>query len=206
MTKNIPFTRDWLLLGLAVGIGGALAKTLANVALDKAGVPTVQHTTLTDNLVLGRRTSLPRMFAEKPHTVGEKAAGYLMDTLAGGAYGAALSYIYAKSPPGNEVAKGVLGGAILELMTLAAGRQLDVPGFRNLTPGRVFTLLGLSGFFGGLQGAIFGRYGARLTTQSHPVLVAQSRPAEFEARRLAPTGQVAGRHVRRVARQGGASR
>ncbi|MGE5553910.1 MAG: hypothetical protein ACM3XZ_08340 [Betaproteobacteria bacterium] len=203
MTKDTPLVKDWLLLGMAAGMAASVAKSLVNYGLSRARVPTIRHGTLAGNIVMGKRERLGGFLpAGAPRTSGELAAGYLADTIVGAAFGAALSYVYAKTPPGNETVKGVLGGAAMGAMTLALGNQLKVKGFRNLSPGQVTSMLATSALFGGLEGWVIGRYGAKLAPQSHPVLVKNVSNREYEEGRLAlsrpsASGRVAAAHLRR---------
>lgn len=197
MGKNTPIIKDWLFLGMTTGMMASVAKSLVNYALDKAGVPTIQHGMLAGNMVLGKRDRLWGLIPGGPRTPREHVVGYVADTVAGAGFGAALSYIYAKSPAGNEALKGALGGAILGFMTLAVGNQLNVSNFRKLTAGKVATLVGTSALFGGLEGMVIGKYGAKLATQSHPVLVKNVSDESFERGRLTTAGRVAAAHVRR---------
>ncbi|MDI6871211.1 MAG: hypothetical protein QME79_07620 [Bacillota bacterium] len=192
MTRNTPFTKDWLLLGMATGMAASAAKSLVNYALDRTRVPTIQHGTLAGNIVMGKRERLGGLLpGGAPRTSGERAAGYLADTIAGAACGVALSYVYAKTPPGNETIKGILGGAVMGTVTLALGNQLRVKGFRNLSPGQVTSMLATSALFGGLEGWVIGRYGAKLAPQSHPLPVKNVTDRECEQGRLAPAGRAA---------------
>ncbi|HHW13981.1 MAG TPA: hypothetical protein GXX28_03485 [Firmicutes bacterium] len=197
MGKNTPIVKDWLFLGMATGMAASVVKSLVNYALDKAGVPTIQHGTLAGNMVLGKRDRLWGLIPGGLRTPKEHLVGYAADTVAGAAFGAALSYVYAKSPPGNETLKGALGGAVLGLVTLSAGNQLDVSAFRKLTAGKVAALVGTSALFGGLEGMVIGKYGSKLATQSHPVLVKNVSDRSFERGRLTTEGRVAAAHLRR---------
>ncbi|MGE5507467.1 MAG: hypothetical protein ACM3RP_03100, partial [Chitinophagales bacterium] len=99
--------------------------------------------------MMGQKPKLGGLIKGGLRTPGERLVGSLADTIAGGAFGAALSYTYAHTPPGNEVVKGALGGAILGAFSLAAGRQLGVSGFQHMTARDAATHLGLSTLFGG---------------------------------------------------------
>lgn len=195
MAKNTPFLKDWFLLGMTTGMTASVAKSMVNYALDKAGIPTVGYSTLAGNMVLGRRGWLGGLVRGGPRTLGDRLIGHVLDTIVGGAYGVTLSYVYSKTPPGNEATKGMLGGAALGAATLALGNQWNVTGFHRLTAGKIATLLAMSTLFGGLEGWVLGRYGAKLAAQSHPVLVKAVSNKAYERGRLAAA------HVRRAAAQ-----
>jgi hypothetical protein len=186
MAKNTPLIKDWFLLGMVTGMAASVAKAVVNYGLDKAGVPTIPHQTLASSMLLRKRARLGGLLTRPPASAGQKLLGYAADTFAGGAFGVALSYLNARTPAGNEAAKGALGGATLGMLTLAAGNGLNLAGFRRLKTGQAATVLGLDALFGGLAGVIFGRYGAKLVRGR--LQVADE-----------PVGRVAGRDVRRPA-------
>lgn len=184
MSTNTPVRKDWFLLGLLTGMGCSVAKSLLGVAAQRAGIPAKPYASLAGNMMMGARPRLGGLVQGGLSTPEEKLVGAAADTIAGGAFGVALGYVYAKSPPGHEVVKGALGGAALGTLTLAVGRQLRVSGFQNMTVRNAAIHLGLSTFFGGLEGLILGQYSSRLVQQSHPVLVKEVSDQQFETGRL----------------------
>lgn len=183
MAKNTPIIKDWFLLGFTSGVAASIAKTLTNFALNKAGVPTTHFGSMASAMILGKKGRLGGLLPPPELTKSEWVLGYVADALFGGLLGAGLAYVYVKTPPGNEFAKGAVGGAGLWAGTMALGKQLKLARLAQAQAPEMMTLLGSSVLFGGLQGLVIGKYGASAIEQSHPVLVKHVSSREFGAGR-----------------------
>lgn len=188
--KSTPIVRDWAVFGFAVGAATSVLKTLTNYALLKMGVHVVHYGNIGSGLIMGTKPRIGRLIAGPPKPP-EVALGYLVDTLAGGAIGAAICrLVQSATPPGNEIIKGTGAGALIAVGTLAAGKMLKMDAFTKITPAAGFALIGTGALYGTIEGIAMAKYGASLITQSHPVIVEQMTTREFNRRRLASRPEV----------------
>lgn len=186
MNRNTPIRKDWFILGLAAGMASSGVKSAINWLLGKSGLPTAPYGLMAGNMVLGKREPswLPGL---KPvRTRGEIWIGRISDVIFGGAFGVASAYLMSKSPPGNEIFKGALGGSILWALTFMVPNQMRVS---KLKPAEMGTLLLTDIIFGMVHGAIIGRYGSSLVRESHPVPVEPVSERSFNKGRLAQRRQ-----------------
>lgn len=189
MTKNTPLSKDWLALGIATGISSSILKSATNYGLHRASVPTISFGGMAADAILGHKTRWRSALFFQPQNPtlkrpADRVLGYSADALLGGIFGAALSYILAKSPPGNEFFKGSAAGAILWFITIELGSNLKIQKVQKANAKQLFTILAMNALFGGLEGMVMGKQGTRLIQQSHPVLVKNVTDEEFEKGRL----------------------
>lgn len=183
-TANTPVRKDWFVLGFLTGAASSVAKTATNAILAKSGLPTQCYGIMATSAILGKKTILGGRIENPPKTPSEWAIGYTTDALMGGLFGAGMSYVLAKTPPGNEFFKGAVGGAALWAGTQMIGRQLQLSGFVPARACEMATLLAVNTLFGGLTGLALGRWGASVVEQSHPILVKETSNREFHKGRL----------------------
>ncbi len=184
MTKNTPITKDWLMMGMLTGVGGAIAKNIVNYALYKKNIPTVLYASIAGGAVLGKRASFG-IIPKHPKTAAEWTIGYVGDLVLGGLFGTTLAYVITKSPPGNETAKGFGGGVTLWATTLAVGNFFAIDGLARIKPTQMASLLGVSAIFGGVQGYFLGKYREGMIEQSYPIMVQETSDKQFKRRRMA---------------------
>lgn len=183
MTKNTPITKDWLMLGMLTGVGGAIAKELVNYGLFKKNIPTVRYASIAGGAVLGKRATFG-IIPKKPRTTAEWAIGHVGDIVLGGLFGSTLSYVISKSPPGNEITKGIGGGVTLWATTLAFGNLLNLDGLARIKPNQMASLLAVSALFGGTQGYFLGKYREGLIEPSYPIKVQETSDDQYKSRRM----------------------
>lgn len=179
---NTPIIKDWYLLGLTTGIASAAVKSSLNYLASRVGFATSPYGALAGDMILGRRPHRWWAFHRPVRSRPEQMVGYLADLVFGGIFGVAASYVYSKTPPGNEILKGALGGSALWALTFMVPNQMSVS---QLKADQMVTLLGIDVLYGVMQGALIGRFGAKLIDQSHPVLVKPVTNQEFNRARLA---------------------
>lgn len=184
MTKNTPITKDWLMMGIVTGIAGTLAKDLLNYGLYENKIPTVRYANIAGGTILGKKATFG-VIPKKPRTTSEWAIGYVADIILASFFGTSLAYLITKSPPGNEIIKGIAGGGILWATTLGFGNLLAIDGLARVKPNQMATLLGTSVLFGGVQGYFLGKYRENLIEQSYPIMVQQTSDTQFKQKRLA---------------------
>lgn len=174
MDRQRPISEDWFMLGLTTGVAASVAKSLVNLGLRQAGVPTVPYHTFAGGWVLGKKPWFQARVPGEPRTTGEKALGHVAETLYGGLFGIGIAYVLAHTPPGHESIKGAIGGAACWAFVTASLNQVARP--RRFSGGQMATLLGMNLFYGALQGALIGRCRSAPADQpqrpSQPVLQA----------------------------------
>lgn len=188
LTQNTPFRKDWFLLGFATGAVSSIGKNLANLVLYEAGVPTLFYGSMASGMMLGKRDRFGGLLRNGPRNRGEWAIGYMADAMLGGVFGAGLAYLHTKTPPGNELAKGAITGALLGGTTLVGGRMMKLDALARATPAQSIAVVATSAIFGALQGAVLGRMGSSMIAQSHPIMVQQTSRRAFDRERV----QIAG--------------
>lgn len=76
-----------------------------------------------------------------------------------------------KTPPGNEIVKGIIGGSSLWAVVTGIGRLTRIGGFEKATAAKLTSLLATGVCYGAIHGWAIGKWGSSLVDQSHPVLV-----------------------------------
>lgn len=183
VAKNTPLIKDWLAFGFATGALLSTAKTVVSSLMGRAGVRSLPFGRTATHLILGNRTR-PWWSPARRDTREEKALGAIVDTMMGGLYGTATSFVIALSPPGNEVAKGSMAGALASIATIAFGRVLRIQDVMAIEADEAIEMIAAGALFGGVQGLILGRYGSGMTIQSHPILVKQVNTRQYQQGRL----------------------
>ncbi|MBS3897661.1 MAG: hypothetical protein KGZ54_03680 [Dethiobacter sp.] len=184
MTKNTPITKDWLMMGIATGVAGTLAKDLFNYGLYKKNIPTVRYASIASGTILGKRATFG-IIPKKAKTRGELALGLVADIILASFFGTTLTHLIIKSPPGNEIIKGIAGGGILWATTLGFGNLLAIDGLARIKPNQMASLLGSSALFGGVQGYFLGKYREKMIEQSYPIMVQETSDLQFRKKRMA---------------------
>ncbi|MBS3982992.1 MAG: hypothetical protein KGZ41_04260 [Dethiobacter sp.] len=183
MTKNTPITKDWLMMGIVSGVAGTMAKDLLNYVLDKNNIPTVRYASIASGTILGKR-AIFGIIPKKAKTTDEIALGYVADIILASFFGTTLAYLITKSPPGNEIVKGIAGGGILWATTLGVGNLLAIDGLARINPKQMASLLSTSALFGGVQGYLLGKYRENLIEQSYPLMVQETSDQQFKQKRM----------------------
>lgn len=162
MSGDTPLSKDWAMLGFSTGVAASLLKTLANKGLSKLGAPTLQYGGLASGLVLGKKPKLGGLVPVTLKGADEQILANMVDGLAGGVFGATMAYMHFKMPPGHEVVKGTVAGALLMIGVIAGGHVLQIDNIPGIKAKQSLTLIASGAAFGALQGYILGRYGPGL--------------------------------------------
>lgn len=188
MAKNTEFTKDWFVLGAITGIGATIVKNIYNRIGDRLGLKVINYDSLASGVILGKKAKFFGASPNHPVNKGEWTIGYLANIVYGMLFGVASSSVYVKTPPGNEIAKGIIIGAGWWAINLTIGNQLKLDGLTKVKPSALGYSLLAHMLYGASQGWILSKYGTKLTHQSH-----QSHPVmaiNFEQRHQVPAEEV----------------